>query len=47
MQATVIVDNRRVHTGVVYRVRANGWPCVQTSAGVIASGPMALGTRCA
>jgi hypothetical protein len=46
MQATVIVDDRRIHTGTVYHVRANGWPCIQTAAGVIASGPMVLGTRC-
>jgi hypothetical protein len=45
MIATVIVDDHRIHTGTVYHVRANGWPCIQTTAGVIASGPMPVGHR--
>jgi hypothetical protein len=37
-RATVNVDGERI-TGRVYHVRENGWPCVETEAGRIASGP--------
>jgi hypothetical protein len=36
--ATVLVDGEEI-TGTVYNVRDNGWPCVQTPEGRIASGP--------
>ena len=36
--ATVVVDGRRF-TGKVYHIRPNGWLCVQTSSGHVASGP--------
>jgi len=36
--ATVVVDGR-LFTGRVYHVRENGWPCVETPTGHVASGP--------
>lgn len=36
--ATVNVDGR-LFTGRVYHVRENGWPCIETDNGHIASGP--------
>lgn len=39
--ATVMVDGAEI-TGTVYNVRANGWPCVETSSGRVASGPVKL-----
>jgi hypothetical protein len=37
--ATVAVDGRLI-TGEIYHVRSNGWPCVQSRTGRIASGPV-------
>ncbi len=37
--ATVNVDGQCI-TGRVYHLRENGWPCVQSDAGRIASGPL-------
>ncbi len=36
--ATVLIDGETI-TGKVYSVRENGWPCVETSSGRVASGP--------
>lgn len=36
---TVLVDGNRI-TGTVYHIRENGWPCVKSSTGRIASGPV-------
>jgi hypothetical protein len=36
--ATVWVDGC-TYTGIVYHVRENGWACVKTDAGIVASGP--------
>jgi hypothetical protein len=36
--ATVLVDDEEI-TGTVYNVRDNGWNCVETPEGRIASGP--------
>ena len=38
---SVLVDGS-VFTGTVYNVRDNGWPCVETYSGHIASGPAIL-----
>lgn len=38
--ATVVVDGK-VFTGTIYHVRENGWPCIETSTGHVASGPVA------
>lgn len=35
---TVIVDGNEI-TGKVYYIRDNGWACVETESGRIASGP--------
>jgi hypothetical protein len=44
--ATVYADNPdEPITGIVYHVRENGWPCVETPAGRIASGPETLEER--
>jgi hypothetical protein len=43
--ATVYADTDEPITGTVYHVRENGWPCVQTDAGRIASGPETLAAR--
>jgi hypothetical protein len=40
-ETTVMVDGERI-TGTAYHVRENGWPCVQTSGGRVASGPEVL-----
>jgi hypothetical protein len=39
--ATVLVDGEEI-TGTVYNVRDNGWYCVGTEAGRVASGPEVL-----
>lgn len=36
--ATVVVDGHSI-TGRVYNIRENGWPCIETPSGRIASGP--------
>ncbi len=38
--ATVVVDGQTI-TGTIYNVRENGWPCVETASGRVASGPLA------
>lgn len=35
------------HTGRIYHIRENGWPCVETPEGVIASGPLELRSQSA
>ena len=39
--ATVYVDGQAI-TGTIYYVRDNGWPCVQSASGQVASGPTKL-----
>jgi hypothetical protein len=39
--ATILVGGEEI-TGTVYNVRDNGWNCVETPEGRIASGPAAL-----
>ena len=36
--ATVCVDGYH-YTGRIYHVRDNGWPCIETASGHVASGP--------
>jgi hypothetical protein len=42
--ATVLVDGEEI-TGTVYNVRDNGWPCVETPDGRVASGPRLEGQQ--